>query len=340
MLRKRSANRSRRGVSAIVGAVIMFAMVFTTGAGYFTFIAQSQQLLNKETFNKSQLENERVAERLDLVAVKIQSNGAIGANITNTGPLTTKIILIIVSNSSFVQVLDGQPGQQTSPNLPILINPASTPGPIDTGITPTSGQTYSIKVISERGNVAQTTFPDETSAAVVAASLIAKGVGDLQMNLRSIKWAVKSGSNPLTFSDGSEIASGTSNVVWKVNMTNHSEKDVYLSRNSALSVLRSGGSNTAAWYIVKTVIETNGTITALGSSEYIYLQANAEDIAAGGPPATVYFSSSTIGGSSTANFPSQIDIWYVFIGLSGTYTTGGSADKYSQLIPFKVVRST
>ncbi len=328
----------RKAVSGILGAVFLFAIVFTTGATYFTFVTLNMQNLNTELLSRNQMENNRLLERYTPVSFFNSSVGTIGLNITNSGSISVKIVAIVVYNSTLVATLNGQPGSQTTPNLPIFINPVSTKATIDTGIKPKLGETYSIRVLSDRGNMAQTTYPEIASAAVVAASLISKGVGDVQMSFTTLKWATQM-IIPLVWNDGAIIAGGTQKVIWKVNLTNHSQKDIFLSHDSILTVIRGGGSNTEGWYVIKSVNEQTGAITALGDSEYIKIPADPYNVAKGGTPVTVYFTATVIGGTTPETFPAQADVWMVMIGLTGTYTTAGSSETYSQLIPFKTIRA-
>lgn len=337
-MKKRTTRKSKKGLAGILGAVFLFAIVFTTGATYFAFVTSNMQNLNTELLTRNSIENERILERYAPAAFLLSQSSTIGLNITNSGSVPIKVVAIIVSDSSVVTTLDGQPGAQTTPNLPFFINPSTSKVLIDTGITPEVGKTYFIKVLSDRGNIGQTTYPDKSSVAIVAASLIAKGVGDVQMSFKSLMWSTQQ-STPLTWNDGGVIQSGKQKVIWKVELTNHSEKDVFLSNDCVLAVFRSGGSNTEAWYVVKTVSDSTGAITSLGSTEYIKVPANPLNIAEGGTPTTIYFAATSIGGSTPENFPSQADIWMVMIGLTGTYTSPGSSDSYAQLIPFKTIRA-
>ena len=340
---KCSPNLRSKGIAGILGAVILFAMIFTTGATYFSFITLNQRNLETELLTANQIGNERLLERYTPVSLTVDPTthlpaitGNIGINITNSSPLAVKIVAIIVTSSSGVSLFNGG---QTTPSLPFYINPQKSLNLIDTGISPSSGIIYAIRVISGRGNIAQTTYPESASASQVAISLISKGVGDIQMTFQSLKWATKD-SLPLTWSDGSSISVTVNKVIWRVQITNHSAKDIYLSRDCVLSLLRSGGgSNSVAFYIVNGVNEQTGALTAFNSGQYILIPANLANLAQGGTPITIYFSATTIGGTTHQNAPSQSDIWLAMIGLTGTYTSGGSPDTYAQLVPFKIGRA-
>ncbi|MCS4538202.1 MAG: hypothetical protein HYY67_05035 [Thaumarchaeota archaeon] len=151
---KKTHKPRRKALAATLGAVILFAMLFTTGAAYFLFITTQQQGLNNQLLTASATQNDRLSERYTLVSFTCFTSdaqhtgcaaaGKIGINITNSSPVAIKIIVIIVSSSSTVSVRDGQSGSQTTPNVPFTINPGTSKNYIDTGVTPTSGVTYTL----------------------------------------------------------------------------------------------------------------------------------------------------------------------------------------------------
>jgi hypothetical protein len=323
----------RKAISGILGAIFLFAILFTTGATYLTFVTLNMQNMNAELLNRNSVENNRLLERFTSVSYLDTGTGHIGVYLNNNASIAIKIvaILVIEPSTSTIVKLEG------SPSLPIFINPSSWPrGPsLDTGITPVAGKLYNIRVLSERGNIAETTYPETKSPAVVAMSILTQGVGDVQMSFQSFMWATQSA--PTTWNAAAQIPHSTNNVIWKVDLINHSPKDIYLSQHSALSIIRPGGADRQAWYIIREFL-SSGAINPLTSSETILIPKNPSgDIATGGTSVTIYFSATVIGGPTPADFPSQIDIYYIFLGLQGTYTNPTSSDLYSQLIPFKTI---
>lgn len=127
------------------------------------------------------------------------------------------------------------------------------------------------------------------------------------------------------------------NVAFKLILVNHSSKDIYIGQRCTLSLIRAQGGTSSTFYIVKAINDGTGAATALGGTEYIKMPADPGNISIGGTPTTAYFAATAIGGSTVQSTPTQSDIGYVMIGLTGTYTATSSSDKYSQLIAFKTI---
>ena len=328
-----AGKNGRRAVSGILGAIFLFAILFTTGATYLTFVTLNMQNMNAELLNRNSVENNRLLERFVPVSYLDTGTNHIGVYLNNNGSMAIKIVAILVvePSTSTIVKLEG------SPSLPIFINPSSWPrGPsLDTGITPVAGKLYNIRVLSERGNIAETTYPETKSPAMVAMSLITQGVGDIQMSFSSFQWATQTA--PTTWNSAAQIPRGTTDVVWRVELINHGTKDVFINQKSVLAVNRPGSSAQQAWYIIREFHES-GSINPLTSPQYVQIPKNpGGDIATGGTPTTIYFSARTIGGTDPQTFPTSTDIYFVFMGLQGTYTSPTSSDLYSQLIPFKTI---
>jgi hypothetical protein len=329
--------RKSKAVSGILGAIMLFAMLFTTGSSYFLFIVASQQIMNSAHLDAGYVQNDRALERFSLASLKT-STGKIGINITNLGPNAINIVRIIVSNSSNVYELNGGSGvgYATIPNLPTYINAGTRKDLIDTQLTPTSSITYTIKVLTDKGNIAVVGYPDGSSAYVVAQSIISQGIGDVQLGFQEFKYANIDAGTPLTWNRAANVSKNV-NAMFKVILINHSIKDIYVGARSSISLIRTGSSSTTSFFLVKTISNSSGTATPMGGTDYIKIPANPGNIAQGGTPTTIYFAATTIGGSTIQSTPSQSDIWYVLIGLTGTYTATSSSDTYSQLIPFKTI---
>src|SRR3989337_2609408 len=187
-----AGKNGRRAVSGILGAIFLFAILFTTGATYLTFVTLNMQNMNAELLNRNSVENNRLLERFVPVSYLNTGTGHIGVYLNNNGSMAIKIVavLVIEPSTSTIVKLEG------SPSLPIFINPSSWPrGPsLDTGITPVAGKLYNIRVLSERGNIAETTYPETKSPAVVAMSILTQGVGEIQMSFEDFKYAPASGT--------------------------------------------------------------------------------------------------------------------------------------------------
>ena len=158
-------------MSTIIGGVIIFAIVFSTIATYFTFTERAA--------NQRALLNSQAAMESFTVAGNISST-KLTARVNDTGPSSISIVEIIVGNASTNQVLKTN---QISP--PIGVNVGSYANVTCGGSCFTYGGTVYevwIKAISSLGTIEQIFFPLNT---VVPQSLIAGTVGDLLMNFSS-----------------------------------------------------------------------------------------------------------------------------------------------------------
>ncbi|MCZ7397687.1 MAG: hypothetical protein O8C59_04175, partial [Candidatus Methanoperedens sp.] len=70
--------KSRRAISGILGAVFLFAILFSTGATYFAFITLNMQNLNTELLYRNSQENNRLLERFVPVSYLNTGTGHIG----------------------------------------------------------------------------------------------------------------------------------------------------------------------------------------------------------------------------------------------------------------------
>jgi len=337
-MKKPIRNRSRRAVSAILGAVMLFAMIFTTGASYFLFVIASQQSLSSAQLNAQALRQATNLESFTPNSIQVATTLKIGVNITNLSPGMIKIVLIYVSNSSQVYQLDGTSGigHATSPNLPQYINPGKFLV-IDTQLSPTASITYTIKVVTDKGNVVVVTYPNAASAQFVAQSLITQGIGDIEMGFKNFKYAL-TGSIPLTWNQAANVTQN-SYACFSVQLINHNVNDIYISQRSALVLMRVTGA-TGTFYIVQSVNNATGVPTALDGSTYVKVPANAANIAQGGTPVNVYFCAINVGGAGVSKTPSPGaagDIFFVMMAFTGTYTATSSGNLFSELIPFKAV---
>lgn len=151
-----TGRRKQRGVGAVIGGVILAAILLTTVLVYFMTILNNEKSKASYEILSSQDSQDKAAENFLVTRDENLSGGNIRIHITNEGSLSTiisKILLYCISSA---------PGCD-SPD-PAIINPSSNPdepsvtlnagenhiqeiGPVNDGLT------YRIDVISERGNI-------------------------------------------------------------------------------------------------------------------------------------------------------------------------------------------
>ena len=149
-LRHKSRNK---GLSTVVGAVIVFAIIFTVIAGYFISVQHA-------TNTRAELDQQASAESLTISVLPVSSQ--ILVTISNTGPAPIQMVSILVSG---VPISIPQPHCSSSnpPNCllddtsaPIAIQPAGSVA-INTLITNSSDATItnpvSVKVVTILGTI-------------------------------------------------------------------------------------------------------------------------------------------------------------------------------------------
>src|SRR5574340_953255 len=129
-MRKTTRRRfPRKGVSGLIAAIFLFAMLFTTGAGYILFVTDSQFKLQDTAKAALDRDIQRMNEQVVIDTSKLGS-GHLGVTVTNTGttPVQIKQILVIGSNGRISKNV-------TSPPLSITLNPqTATSPPVNTTV--------------------------------------------------------------------------------------------------------------------------------------------------------------------------------------------------------------
>jgi hypothetical protein len=182
---KKSKSRARprkqtSGIGAIIGGVILAAILFTSVFLYFLVQAQTQS-----ERGKTDVQATRVDEAKRLEAVKVSSfispitNGTgydlIPIKIDNTGPLPVNATYAVVSRSDDAvnrQVNSLQLASQNNQTADQVINPGSSAVFLVASKDRTldNTKTYHIDVISDRGNVIGTQWPPAGPSITVSGA--------------------------------------------------------------------------------------------------------------------------------------------------------------------------
>ena len=204
---------SRKGVAGIIAAVLLFAMLFTVGAGYFLYVTQANTVYTNALLTRAGGISSQAEEALTLTS-GLTSGGHIDVYVNNTGGIgvnITSLYLLSPSGSTLECLGVGLPaGCTNGAPFPMLINVGGGSGTIDTGYPPASGDIYTIKLVTQRGTVFSTTYP--TAATSLAARALSSGaIGDLYLSLGTYAYfAVLSNSSSDCPTSGSAVSGGTS----------------------------------------------------------------------------------------------------------------------------------
>ncbi|MEE9585451.1 MAG: hypothetical protein V3W09_00960, partial [Nitrososphaerales archaeon] len=224
---------SRQGVSGLIASILLFAMLFTTGTAYIVFVTDSQFRLQDAAKDAFERDIERKGEDLTVETSKL-ADGDLGVSITNIGavPVQVKEILVLDSDGLLIK-------EMGEPTFPITLNAQDlTAITIDTNVTVESEETYSARIITGRGTLVSAAYPPQTIKTAVSSE-IAKAIGSVSMDTTTLQYSQDGGN---TWNDGWSVP-GNVNTIWRVNVTNMVDRDIYLSNYSSFFFLEiaSGG---------------------------------------------------------------------------------------------------
>jgi hypothetical protein len=288
MKRYKERNGRKKGVAGIIAATMLFAMIFTTGAAYFTFVQFNYQLQNTAASDRNQMELDQSLEQFAVTGVLIDNS--IGFKVNNTGPVPIKVVSAFVMN-------DGGTLYTFMDSLSLIVNSGEVSVPINTNQPYVAGIQYVIKVVTERGNVEVGFYPPLNPSYVTIKALyatLAKGIGSINIEFASLKWLWCEAPPTGWILDGVDqsgflVNSGKGypghasqnqyQVMFTVNVTNYDPdgKDIYLNSVSMIHIIaNSGGENIKAkdFPIRKGYSLSNHTYITLKSSEFVYLPWN------------------------------------------------------------------
>lgn len=162
------SRRSRkRGVAGVISAVILFALVFSVGTGFFLAINNSQEAANSAYASRLSMQYQEALENLSLRA-GMEPSGDLWLMANNTGGIPSTILSVYVSSTAGKILTSSSStnsqflvGPDLSPTLPLTLDiGASTAahGNIVTQYNPGSQQVF-INVLTSLGNVFSVPYP-------------------------------------------------------------------------------------------------------------------------------------------------------------------------------------
>lgn len=140
--------RSRRGLSTVVGAVF-FIIATTTVITYVSYSMNSIDKFSQSVIVSESQNVDRGREEIEISQVMID-NGKFNMTVSNTGSLPVHLTRLWVTENDLVSPSDKKE------NIDIRINPGYSTYNIgqSTGISVDSAKSYTLKAVTERGNIA------------------------------------------------------------------------------------------------------------------------------------------------------------------------------------------
>lgn len=330
--------RSRKGIAGLISAIILFTLIFTTGAAYFMLVGQTQKLQEVTAKERDLMQLDKQSE--SLIVRGSSDSGNVDFRVNNTGSIPIKIVSAFLMDNvgTFYTSMDNQS---------IVVNSGAASNVTSTGQPYVSGNQYVIKVVTERGNTGISLYPlpvessrSQYSTYAVYSSL-ASAIGSIRLEFKTFKWVWATAGSPpngLTVwaPDGVDqsgflvdISKGypghaaiyNSNILFSINVTNcdPSGEAIYLRRTSMIRMLTYPGSSAnvkvVEFPLRKGYSMSNHTYITLPTSEYMLLPFNVT--------VTIDLGSSAL---------DELNVMGPFLSLFGKYQGG---KPYSQTLPFE-----
>jgi len=326
-------------VAGIISAVILFSMLFSVGTGYFLFVNTTNTFYVKSLSDRTSAMQAQLNEDVGVVSAA-GTNNHLTLTVTNNGAISTNITgVLLIDPNKVLSTFGVGLSSNTTPALPIGLSQGGS-ATIDTSLLIVAG-TYTIKVLTQRGNAFSATYPP--SAVVLASQALGSGAfGDLFIAFHSFTWhkvvtcnvnqkcLQKQGNGfaiPATFT--------TSPIAFSISVTNlnSAQQNITLDQYTLMTQFvppvpgfGGGSANSYAWYIV------SNSSTVLSAYSKFTLFYNR--------PVTLVFASSSAGTL----------VPYSPVILSGTITYGllvshgcqaikqsncqSTTDNYGQVSPY------
>ncbi|TLY14873.1 MAG: hypothetical protein E6K86_07345 [Thaumarchaeota archaeon] len=326
-------------MAGIISAVIMFSMLFSVGTGYFLFVNTTNTFYVKSLSDRTSAMQAQLNEALVVVSAA-GSNNHLTLTVTNNAAISTNItgVLLIDPNKALYTFGVGL-SSNTTPALPIGLSQGGS-ATVDTSLLIVAG-TYTIKVLTQRGNAFSATYPP--SAVALAEQALASGViGDLYIAFHSFTWykvVTCNGTQQCLQKQGNGFAipatSTTAPIAFSMTVTdlNPLRLNITLDQFTLMTEFvppvpgfGGGSANSYAWYIVS---NSTNVLSAYSKFTLFYNR-----------PVTLVFASSSAGTL----------VPYAPVILSGTITYGflvshgcqgmkqascqSTTDNYGQVSPY------
>ncbi len=188
------SGRQRRGVGAIIGGVILAAILVTTVLVYFITILNNEKTRTSYEILASQVEEQKSAEKLtaarDTDLINSGGNLYINTRMSNNGSLpliVSRAVMYCVSASGCPT-----PNDPTDDSTSVTLNPGE---PSSRNVGPVSNTlTYRVDFITERGNIVATRECTVDSTLEICSNDNTSGVPDFSVTAEPPSQAIQVGA--------------------------------------------------------------------------------------------------------------------------------------------------
>jgi hypothetical protein len=313
---------------------LLFAMLFTVGTYYFIFVNTMNTFYVKSLTDSTSAMQDQLAENLQIVGVAGNSNH-LTLTITNAGARSSNITdVLVVDPSNAINGYGLGFSSNTSPVLPAPVGMSATSLPFDTGLTIVPG-TYTIKVITQRGNAFVTVYPQPLPSYAQQA----ESSGALTIDLSTFKWLQPTGNQQTGLLAGGfpadSVTTTASDVIFQVVFTNHDPQNrgVSLWPDSSVSAITTNQQanqkniQVTNFYVTDGLNNNNnptGIVAYNSTKDFIHLTP--------GVPTTIYFGANSPRTNQMSGISNLNDVPFLaFFSLTGQFD---DKTPYAQTIAF------
>jgi hypothetical protein len=337
--------RGKKALSAVIGGVLLFGMIFTVAFGYFYTVNQDQQYIQSQIKQNNVILQQKNQENLYLVANV--NGGTLGFSVNNSGIAATLVSYFVI-NALTGQILaykSGSPSSAsacpaTNAQVACSLNQGKSTA-FTTTIAYFPGNNFEIKVLTSRGNTIVGAYPTQSVTLTSINSQVASGLGSLTMLFSSFKYYTYSSTSPkyvvnLGNPQTASITPYNKQIVLSAQVTNNDPSggtiivDAHADLWTFVSCAGGCGSQSLIFFYIVNVA-ANGTITSSSQGSYTPIQIPY------GSTQTLYFASAndiSLGNFGPQLINDQVSEHDVFMIFSGTLVTAKNDTLYAQNLPF------
>jgi hypothetical protein len=324
--------RCQRAGSETISALILTSILAGSGGTYFASIIQFSQNEDLAVAGRLQLDREQAAERFNVTSVLV--DGRIGARVFNFGAQPIQVAYVMVTRDADGQVVGVNHTALLS--TPITANPGTASLDVVTEFEYPELDTYTVRVITRRGNVGNDIYPPLGPPVF----LTLPNIGWLVMEFAQLQWAQSSSGNNGTWgawSPGWEVP-GNRYTVFRVNVTNRRDVAISMTPESLFMLFEGGSTDTLGFWVMNATLQNS--LNAFRETDPTKPLQNVTAFTGSvGIPAGswiwLYFSTASLGNGNPARFPPTDTSYATALMLYGTW---GDGTPYAQTIPFVAVR--
>jgi len=145
-------SQDKRGVGSIVGASFI-VLILLSGYAFYNSSVNSTEHYNRTMEAMSELDWNRNREKLVIKGVVVTTENKLNIALRNDGPILIHLIWLGVTNLALT------PSTQQYYVLDVYLDPQETVMNIGSAVTVTSGDSYLIQLVTERGNTVEYKYP-------------------------------------------------------------------------------------------------------------------------------------------------------------------------------------